>query len=566
MLRLLSRAILPPVAALALAAPALASALTGLGVPNGYGSYLAGQQALRDLSTSDAAHFFRDAVGADWGNPAVAQRAFFAYLANGDIDRAVTTANHLLSLAPGNAFARLAVAASELKDRRYRAAVKELDSVSSDDNASAPAALLKAWAMVGDNRESDALASLDKIGKGGGLDDFLAFHRALMADVSGDNANAIQLAGRAYTANPNQARTVEAYARILGNAGRFDDGLAVIDKFNAQGLGDPIVDVVKAALRAHQRPGLFAANVQSGAAEMFRGFAVLLARDGGSDLAITMLQLGLYLDPHNDILAILIGQILDDANQHAAADSFYANVPASSPLRLTADVRVAQNYDAMGNRAEAISRLADIVKTDPSSLDALTALAGLLRVDSQFDAASKIYSQAVAIDNGSHPGDWWLYYQRGIAYERGGQWEKAQPDFLKALDLSPDQPSVLNYLGYTWVDKGQNLGQALDMIQKAVKAQPTDGFIVDSLGWAYFKLGRNSDAVATLEQAVQLKPNDPQINDHLGDAYWRVGRKLEAHFQWNVASSLDADGTLKAGIAKKQANGLDATTAAVTTQ
>jgi Flp pilus assembly protein TadD len=99
------------------------------------------------------------------------------------------------------------------------------------------------------------------------------------------------------------------------------------------------------------------------------------------------------------------------------------------------------------------------------------------------------------------------------------------------------------------------------MIQKAVKATPTDGFIVDSLGWAFFKLGRFADAVTTLEQAVQLKPNDPQINDHLGDAYWKAGRKLEAHFQWNIAASLDTDGTLKSTLAKKQADGLDSATA-----
>ena len=154
-----------------------------------------------------------------------------------------------------------------------------------------------------------------------------------------------------------------------------------------------------------------------------------------------------------------------------------------------------------------------------------------------------------------------LYYERGIAYERGNHWDKAQPDFLKALALNPDQPQVLNYLGYTWVDKGENLQQALEMIQKAVKATPTDGYIVDSLGWAFYKLGRFNDAVDTLEQAVQLRPNDPQINDHLGDAYWKAGRKLEAHFQWNVAAALDTDGTLKAAIAKKQANGLDGATA-----
>jgi tetratricopeptide (TPR) repeat protein len=563
LLRLLKRSVLPSLAVIALVVPASASTTLSFGAPSAYGSYLAGQQALRDLSTGEASRYLHEATAAEWDNATVVQRAFLAYLANGDIDRAVGIANHVLDLSPDFGLANLAIAAAELKDRRYHAAERDLNGVTSADFAGITAAILRGWAFIGDGRRTDAYAALDRMAKGG-LEDFMVFHRALMADVSGDSATALALASQTYQANPVGPRNVEIYARVLGNAGRFDDALAVIDKYNAQGLGDPILDVVEKALRAHQRPGLFATSVQSGAAEAFHGIAVALARDGNTDLAIGVLQLGLYLDPHNDIISLLIGQLLDNAKQNAAANAYYANIPASSPMHLTAQVRIAQNYDSMGNRPEALKRLNEIVGTNPTDLDALTVLAELLRADKQYDRAADIYSQAIAIDKGAHIGDWVLYYQRGIAYERGNKWDKAQPDFLKALALNPDQPQVLNYLGYTWVDKGENLTQALGMIQKAVKATPTDGYIVDSLGWAFYRLGRFSDAVKTLEQAVQLKPNDPQINDHLGDAYWKAGRQLEAHFQWNVAASLDADGLLKTELAKKQANGLDATTASAT--
>jgi tetratricopeptide (TPR) repeat protein len=385
-----------------------------------------------------------------------------------------------------------------------------------------------------------------------------------MADVADDSTDAISLAGKAYQANPGAARTVEAYVRMLANAGRFDDAQAIIDKFNQQGLGDPAVDQVAKAVAAHQRPGLYAPSVQAGAAQMYHGLAVALARDGNNDLALTLLQLGRYLDPHNDVIPLLIGQLLDNANQHAAANQYYANIPVSSPMHAIASIRVAQNFDAMGNRPEAIKELGAIVAANPTDRAAITSLAELYRVDKQYDQAAKLYSQALALDKVNHAGDWVLYYERGIAYERGKEWDKAQPDFLTALKLNPNQPQVLNYLGYTWVDKGENLDEALDMIQKAVKATPTDGFIVDSLGWAFYKLGRFTDAVNTLEQAVQLKPNDPQINDHLGDAYWKAGRKLEAHFQWNVAASLSPDETLKAELTKKQADGLDGNTASAT--
>jgi len=550
-------ALVPAVAVLAV--PALAST-AAVPAPSGYGAYLAGEEALRDLSTGDAARYLREASSAEWSNPQVVQRSFLAYLANGDIDHAVNLGNHLLDLKPDFTLAKLVIAASELKDRRYRAVEKLLAGAPSDDFAGIGANILGAWALIGDGRRDDAFSALDKI-SGSGLGDFLNFHRALMAEVAGDSDDAISLAAKAYQSTPNAPRMVEAYARMLGNAGRFDDALAVVNKYNSQGLGDPIVDEVKKSLDAHQRPGLFAANVQSGAAQMFHGVAVALARDGNNDLALSLLQLGTYLDPHNDVIPLLMGQLLDNADQHARANYYYSVIPTTSPMHLVAATRVAQNYDAMGNRPEAIKQLSGIVGDNPTNLDALTVLADMYRVDKQYDQAAKVYTQAIDLDKGDRTGDWVLYYERGIAYERGKHWDQAQPDFLKALDLNPDQPQVLNYLGYTWVDRGENLDKALDMIQKAVKATPTDGFIVDSLGWAFYKLGRFSDAVGTLEQAVQLKPNDPQINDHLGDAYWKAGRKLEAHFQWNVAAALDTDGSLKAEIAQKQANGLDGVTA-----
>ena len=168
------------------------------------------------------------------------------------------------------------------------------------------------------------------------------------------------------------------------------------------------------------------------------------------------------------------------------------------------------------------------------------------------------YSKALGVTGGSTPGDWRFYYVRGIAYERSDKFPLAEKDFLRALDLNPNQPQVLNYLGYSWVDKGMNLTRALDMIQKAVQASPNDGYIIDSLGWAYYRLGRYSDAVTQLEQAATLRPNDPEINDHLGDAYWKVGRKLEAKFQWKIAASVDTIGNVKKRTIPKLANGLTA--------
>jgi len=151
------------------------------------------------------------------------------------------------------------------------------------------------------------------------------------------------------------------------------------------------------------------------------------------------------------------------------------------------------------------------------------------------------YDKAVALLR--HPGhaNWPLFYDRGIALDRAHNWPRAEADFLKALELSPNQPYVLNYLGYSWVDQGVNLDEAMNMIRRAVEQRPDDGYIVDSLGWAYYRIGNFDEAVKNLERAVDLKPEDPTINEHLGDAYWRVGRKLEAGFQWAHARDLKPD-------------------------
>jgi Flp pilus assembly protein TadD len=223
-------------------------------------------------------------------------------------------------------------------------------------------------------------------------------------------------------------------------------------------------------------------------------------------------------------------------------------------------VRVASNFDAMGDRPAAIARLEEISTERPDDIDSLSTLGDLQRADEQYLASAETYGRVIAITGGDSPGDWRFFYVRGIAYERAGEWEKAEADFRRALELRPDQPSVLNYLGYSLVDQGLKLDEALGLIEKAIAASPRDGYIIDSLGWAYYRLGRFDEAVVELEKAVLLRPTDSPINDHLGDAYWKVGRKLEARFQWRVASDLatEDDAEIKEQAMAKLVRGLDA--------
>ncbi|HVY50769.1 MAG TPA: tetratricopeptide repeat protein [Devosia sp.] len=541
---------------LALAAPALATDSLP-GPESAVGNYLAGQQALGELRTHEAAQFFHDALSEDYQNPNILERAYIAYGADGQIDAAVDVARQVVAQQPDNDMAKLVIATQAFKQRRYEAAIADLDKLDASTFEGVTGAILKAWALTGEGRIDDAFASLDKIADGG-LEEFLVFHRAIMADVAGRQADAIKYISEAHDADPYTADVVEAYARILGNAGQYGPAIDAIVAFEAQGLEHPVISQVKQALANKQRPGPYAETVQAGAAEMFHSVGVAFARDGTADVSMVLLRLGAYLNPKNDTIALVIGQLYDSNNQHEIANTVYDAIPATSPMKPMAVVRVADNLDALGNRSEAIRRLSNIVTTNPKDIDAISVLGDLLRSDKQYKAAAEAYTKALAVTGGNTPGDWRFYYVRGIAYERSNQFPLAEKDFLRALDLNPNQPQVLNYLGYSWVDKGMNLNRALDMIQKAVKASPNDGYIIDSLGWAYYRLGRYADAVTQLEQAATLRPNDPEINDHLGDAYWRVGRKLEARFQWNVAYAMDTEGNVKARVAPKLKGGLDA--------
>lgn len=539
------------------ASGALAATTFAAREPSGSGSYLAGTQALYDMQTAAAAQRFRDALSVDWDNPQIIERAFIAFAANGDIEDAVNTASRLSPDAIQFGLGQLIIAAKALKERRYDAVQRELASMPTDSFAGITGALLRAWGLVGDKRADEATAVLEELADRG-LEDFLVFHRALMAEAAGDNLTAIAFAAQAYEADPFVARIVEAYARMLGNAGRFDEASVVLKRFDDEGYTHPLVDVVAEAIDARRRPGAFASSVQVGAAEMFHGIGVALARDGSSDISVVFLRLGIYLDPSADVIALVLGQLYDRAGAHEAANELYDSIPATSAMKSTAVVRVAENLDATGDRKEALRRLNNIVVANPEDIDALSVLGDLQRAAELYAEAAETYTKALNLTGGNRPGDWRFYYVRGIANERNKQWPQAESDFQRALELNPDQPQVLNYLGYSWVDQGINLRPALEMIEKAVRAAPNDGYIVDSLGWAFYRLGRYEEAVQALERAVQLRPDDPEINDHLGDAYWRNGRQLEARFQWTIAADVDEeDGDVKRRVIPKLADGLE---------
>lgn len=524
--------------------------------PTPTGSYLAGLAALDDLRPDLAARYFLQAAEAEWDNPVYVGRTFLAYLVGGRVSDAATLAQHVLDLDPADDLARLTLGAVALKQRRYASANQVLSRIPNASLIGITGGIMQGWSQVGAGDLNAALATLDKVGAGG-FDEFLVFHRAIMADLGGNRAQAIALAREAYEIDPYVTRIAEAYIRILGNAGRFEDAQAIIDEYDAEGLSHPLIEVLREPISQGRRPGLFAANVQSGAAEMLHGLGTALARDGSVELGVVFLQLALYLDPDAGVVAMTLGELFSGAGRYKEANAIYSSIPASSPLKRSALVRLAENLDLDGNREDAISRLTNLTVTYPDDVEALGVLGDTLRYDEQWEEAAAVYSRLIENIDGDRPRDWRYFYVRGIAYERAGMWAKAEPDFLKALELNPGHPHVLNYLGYSWVDQGIHLDEALEMIERAVATLPRDGYIIDSLGWAFYKLGRIDEAIVELERAVQILPDDPEINDHLGDAYWMAGREREAMFQWRIAIDVDDRGVVTERATPKLIHGLD---------
>ena len=226
-------------------------------------------------------------------------------------------------------------------------------------------------------------------------------------------------------------------------------------------------------------------------------------------------------------------------------------------MRRISEMQLGLALSDMGEHEEAREHLKALIDDDPKDIRSYLAYGSVLSEDKAYEEMAANYEAALeAIGPAQSANDWNLYFQLGIAYERLKEWPKAEKALKRALDLQPNQPQVMNYLGYSWIDMNMNLDEGMDMIRAAVDLRPNDGYIVDSLGWAYYRLGQYEDAVRELERAVELKPADPTINDHLGDAYWRVGRKTEAGFQWNRSLINDPDADLKAEIEKKIADGL----------
>ena len=519
------------------------------------GNYLAGQIASADRDTMAASTYLQEALRADPRNRDLIERAFIAALSNGSMPDAFKLADRLLARDPNNSLAQLTLGIKALKNKQYAAARKYLAKSTPTGQRDLTASLLTAWSIAGSGDGKRALDALDKMPPDN-LGAFRDYHAALIADVTNNVPEATKRIKAAYDAEKTTLRLVDAYGRFMSRHNETAEAVRAYEAFDLLLPHHPLIAAAMNELKAGKVLEPLVKNAEAGAAEVLYGLGTAGSRDTDKMPALIYLRLSLYMLPTNSLAIITLADIYDSLKQPERAIDAYELVPDTSPLRANADIQTALTLESLGRTEAALKQLTDIVAQHPEDAEALNALGNLQRTRKQFADAATTYSRLIATIPAAGKADWPSFYNRGIAYERSKQWPLAEADFKKALELSPDQPLILNYLGYSWIDQGLNLDEGFRMLRRAVDQRPDDGYVIDSLGWAFYKLGRYEEAVTQLERAIDKKSSDPVINDHLGDAYYRVGRKLEASFQWNHARDLKPEPDDLAVILKKIETGM----------
>jgi tetratricopeptide (TPR) repeat protein len=502
------------------------------------GSYLAARHAGGEKDAAAAAAYYRAALRGDPRNNELLGRTFLAVLANGEVDEAVKLAERVLQIDKNDRIARLVLGVRAIKQKQYPVARRELAQSIRGPITDLAATLLSAWTLASPNEAKLATDAIDKLSGADWYAIFKELHAGLILDMAGQKKDAGKRLERSYKLDPTALRVVQSYGGFLSRQGSNSEALKVFSTFEEALPRHPLVVEAINEIKSGKKLPLLVDTPQSGAAEVLYGLGSALGRRGGEDLGLIYLQLALYLVPSHPLALLSLGDLYEAMKKPELANKTYERVPLTSPLARNAQIQLALNLDTLDQTEEAKAHLEKLIASNPGDLEAIMALGNILRGRKQFSECADVYSKGIDTITKAEKSNWVIYYFRGICLERSKQWARAEADLKKSLELLPEQPHVLNYLGYSWIDQGVNLDDGMRMIQRAVEQRADDGYIVDSLGWAHYRLGNVEEAVKQLERAVELKPEDPTINDHLGDAYWRVGRVLEARFQWSHARDL----------------------------
>jgi tetratricopeptide (TPR) repeat protein len=532
-------------ASASVAAPAAVVAVPGAsaaGHDKLFGDYLAGRHAQESRDYTAAAASFEQTLAVDPTAPELISRTFLMAVCAGDFDRAGALAQQELKLDPSDAVAELVLALQHLRAGDTAGAIKYAAALPSEGLHRFVAPFALAWTRMAAGDLAGADTALQGLDKFNGFQPLKLFQLGMLYDYAGKPDKAQQYFDQTLTTTEQlNWRLTDVIANFDARHGRAAQAQALYQRFIKDGGGSDM-GLAIAAEHTKYPPQPIVRSPSDGLAEAMFDLASVLDQPETIDLSLVDDRFALALRPQFPLATLLLADILSAEDKPSESLAALDAIPPASPYYGSAQLRRAINLDTLGQSDDAVTLLRQVGAANPTLVGAELELGDILRDKKQFGDAVSAYDEAIRRAAAADlPERWSMFYDRGVALERSGQWARAEGDLLHALKLKPDQPMVLNYLGYSWVDRGEHLKRGLKMIEQAVALRPDDGYIIDSLGWAHYRMGDYANAVKYLEKATELVPEDPTINDHLGDAYWRTGRLLEARYQWRYALQFGPD-------------------------
>ena len=522
------------------------------------GPYFAGVMAGHRGDAAIAADYLLELAARISPVHEVLDPALRSAISAGRVEEALPVAYELVSLdAESSEAAVLLLMTEAARGEDWEEARQRLDLLSDRDLSGTRRRLLTAWVTLALEGVEAALEELEPLSRRRGLSTLHALHEALLMDVAGKPE-----AGDAYqrvldSSSPPSGRSVMLASNYLARNGREEEAKSLVRDQLEAGRGNATLGTILDELEAGEQQSPIVGDARAGLSEVFLQIGAALAEEGPGEMALQEARMASYAKPGNTAARLLLGEVLSRLERHDEAVSNYESLLDDPRHGAVAAMARADALASAERVEEALAAYEEIAATRDDDPEPMLRMGNLLRWERRFPESVVAYDQAVARTETTRERDWLLYYFRGISNERSDNWDAAEADFLKALELRPEQPQVLNYLGYSWVEQQKNLEEARTMLERAVELRPRDGYIVDSLGWALYRLGDFDEAVVQLERAVELEPGQAVINDHLGDAYWRVGRKREARVQWQRTLSLGEDPDVDpADVERKLSDGL----------
>ena len=528
------------------------------------GALLAARTAETDRDNDTAIDLYRKALEFEADNADIKQRLMVLLFTTGQFDDGVALAHGLKGDPVIENTAQLALGINAIRKREFSSAQTILDETGIGDLERLLHGLLKAWAFYGDGKGEMAQQAIDGLEGPDWYGIFKTYHSAALQEALGNKEQARRLYTDLITDQNNAGTAADTYiggamalAIMEARGGEKQRALDALATAMGVAPGYAPLKALRDRIEDDDPPRPLVRNASEGASAVLYTIGSALNRSGAEDIVSLYLNFARALDPNNGATLVMLGNLAENLNKPEDAIAIYQTVPEDSIMHRASELQLGLNLADLGRLDEAKKHLTELIETDDTDMRSYLAYGSVLSQAKEYRDMADNYDRAVqaigVLPDRSH---WNIFYQRGIAYERLKEWEKAEPNFKRALELFPDQPQVMNYLGYSWVDMNIHLDEGMDLIREAVRLRPNDGYIVDSLGWAYYRMGDYENAVAELERAVEIRPGDPTINDHLGDAYWRVGRQIEARYQWERSLDMDPELTEIPKIKAKLENGL----------